>query len=137
MVIDFPSEITAEPLGNSGGAVAAVHGRVMLKAVLADHVHQIGKSRYVDNGASSKGLQRIVGEFTLADVGANPTVYVVSAYAPEGEWARIRAPFERSEGILFTECGAENGRGGDAYFRQEILCPVAAMKENTLVGVAP
>src|SRR5579875_1549875 len=135
VVIGVPSHVGGERLGHGGGAVASVHCCVVFEAVAADAAHEALEAVDADNGAGAKGLERIVGEVAVADIGANDAGGIVCADAAEGDGAGGCASFERADCVLFSEHGAENGRGGDANVWQEVLCPVSAMEEDAAVRV--
>ena len=70
-MIDIPTKVVAERLPYRRSAVAAVHGGVMLEAVSADDLQEFLEPLDLDDGFGSKGIERIVGELPVADIGTN------------------------------------------------------------------
>jgi hypothetical protein len=60
------------------------HGCMVFEAILTNHVHQRWKSRNVNYRSSSKRIQRIIGEFSFADVGSNLAARIVRTDSSEG-----------------------------------------------------
>src|ERR1700679_1799147 len=108
---------------------------MMLKAVPADVLHHPRQPGNMNHGLSPEGVERIVGEPTVSDVGANASVAVVGTDAAKCDRAGWGAARKRADGILFSKDRSENGRGADPDIRQEVLCPVAAVEEDALFRV--
>jgi hypothetical protein len=85
MIIRGPAQIFGESLIEGRRDLSRVNGDMMLKAVFADEVEQfleIGNANYP---VSTEGIEFIVGQLALADVGQDLPVQVIGGDAAVGE----------------------------------------------------
>src|SRR6266702_1479082 len=115
--------------------MAAVHRCMMLEAILTNNVHQRRKSRYSNHCARSKGIQWIIGKFSLAYISSNLTVEIVGADSAEGQRPLACATLHRAKCVLLSESRSKDMSGGDPHLRQKVFCPVAAMKQNAFLRI--
>ena len=70
VVIRLPAFVIAQGLSHGAAVMAAVHGHVMLVAVVADVFQQLLHLRDPDHSVAAETLWPVAGDFALADVGA-------------------------------------------------------------------
>jgi len=72
-----PSLVSAECLAHGIGTVGCVHGGVVFKAMLTDHMHQCRKAGDLGDCARAEGVEGVVRELSLDDVGRDASGQVV------------------------------------------------------------
>ena len=87
------------------------------------------------HGPVAEGVQLVVRQLALADIGADAALRVGGGHAAIGERPGGRAAFQRAIGVLHAERAAENRRVGDLDVGQKTLRPVAAVEQDALVVV--
>src|SRR5581483_1467696 len=96
MSVHLPAEVFAAGFAEHFCGMRWIHGDVMLKALLADVMHQLLKARDVCDGAVAEGVQRVGGGLTLAEITANDSRGVVGGEPCIGERPGGCATFHRA-----------------------------------------
>ena len=107
MMVNIPAQVAAQRLCNRCGRMAPVHGRVMLKTVLANHMHQGWQLGNLHHRASPERIQRVVGELALPHIRADSPRQVIGTHAAESQRPRSSPAFQRPKSVLFAQRGAE------------------------------
>ena len=134
-MVHFPAQVSLEGFGEDVGAVGHRHHHVVLEAFFADVAHESLEVGHAGHGPVAEGVQRVVGQFSVADVGADRSFGVGRSDATVGQRPRGRTAVQRPVGVLLTGGRTNDGRGGDLDVGQEGFSPVAAVEEDALVVV--
>src|ERR1051325_8669495 len=103
---------------------------MMLKSALADEPQQFLQSRDTHDPRSSKGFQRIVGKFALADVTGHLSLAVVGRKAREAHGAALHLAHASPKRIFLANCSGNNLLEVHADIAEEMLRQVAAVKAD-------
>src|SRR5260370_22509714 len=95
--VSFPAEIIVGGFVECGGYAREICGDVMFVAVFADVAEQFLHFRNFHHAGAAESFQRVVGEFSFADVAAD------HAFAVDGGETRVA----HHAAFYFTDRGAE------------------------------
>jgi hypothetical protein len=104
----------------------------MLEPFAADVLHELLEAWNAGDGAVPEGVERIIGQFAFADIGADASVGVGGGDATVGQQAGRSAAVEGAVGVFDAERAAEDRGVRDLDVRKKTLGPVAAMEEHAL-----
>ena len=137
MTQDVPAKVIGQSLRRRASAMRAGHGRMVLKPVAADVLHQLRQSRHLDNGLGPERVERIVRECTFADVSSNPARQIVGAHSPKGDWPRRRPPSQRADRICLAQYCAEDRSRPNPNVGQKSFAQLPQWKKTHLSGSEP
>ena len=107
-MIDLPAKIVTECFFKYIGCVREIHDDVMLEALGADAAQQLLQFRHMCDGAIAKGLQVVVGELALPNIGADGAIVIVGGESTKSQRPGWSASIERAVGVLNAQDAAQN-----------------------------
>src|SRR5579872_3876540 len=107
----------------------------MLESVLADVVQQFLQMRNLYHPNAAECIQRVAGEFSLADIAANYSGDVVGREAGKAHRARLHAAHNGAERVVLANRSRDDFLEVHADVLEEMLGQVAAMKADGLVWI--
>src|ERR1017187_7163047 len=113
------------------------HRRVVLETIAADIPHQFGKTWHLNHRLGSERIKRIIGEASLSNIRANLPGNIVRTNAAKRHRPSGCASCQSTYSIRLTQNSTQDGCGSDPDVREKILCPVAAMEEDTFIILVP
>src|SRR5438046_1809760 len=104
MVVHCPPQILPARFGQHVGGVRTIHGDVMLKAIVADVMHQFLETRDFRDGAMAEGFKFVICSFTLTNVAADNASGVVGAEPCISKRPSRSSAFHRAVSVLDSKC---------------------------------
>src|SRR5690348_16898164 len=101
-MVNVPTFIVPQRLGDGGAVVTAVHGHVVLVAILANELKQILKALDLQYAKAAKAFGAVVCCFALAHVGAHSAVEIVGGSAAISDGSALQVAHNCAKRIVLA-----------------------------------
>src|ERR1700743_2146042 len=136
MPVHLPAKIPASRFMDGRCSGGEIRGHMVFKAVLTDISQQLLHLRNLNYAGSAKGLERIVGESTLADIAGDLSSKGVGRKEREAHRPGLYPAVERSMGVLLADRPGDNLLKVHLHaFVEEMLRQVGAVEADSLIGI--
>ncbi len=136
VAVDFKAHIIAQGFFQNIGHMAAADGDVMLKAIVANVVHQILKALHMAQRQAALGGDRIVAEIAFAYIALDLAVFIVGGDLGKGHGTGRNLGLARAEALVRADGGAQHVQVGNFDgLLEKALGEVGAVEADAAVAV--